>query len=142
MKWHGRYGTTLDLAAILIVAVGIVGLICVTFLIPVASFGASCLTVDIPPQVVVGVMDGDTFAVFNLFPPGYVKIRVQGVNAPERNTLGFKEARQFTADWLAQRPFTIETCGKHTFERIEGVVSRDGKTLAAALIQAGMAKEE
>lgn len=124
----------------LLVGVAMLALFLLLLIVPAKSFGASCITIDVPPQAVIGVMDGDTFSVFNLLPPGYVKIRVKGVNAPERGKPGFDKARQFTADWLAKGTFKLETCGKHTFERIVGTVSRNGVTLASQLAAAGFAR--
>lgn len=112
----------------------------------VRTYAASCLTIDVPPQAVLEVLDGDTFTVFNLLPPGYVRIRVEGVNTPEISRKkgvpdepGAQEARSFTSGWLAKGPFQLSTCGKHTFERIVGTVSRDKQTLASALRLAGHA---
>lgn len=140
MKWHERHGPTIELALIALVGVAMLALMLMIIFIPFKSYGASCLTIDVPPQVVIGVMDGDTFSVFNLLPPGYVKVRVKDINTPERGRPGFDEARLFTADWLAKGTFKLETCGKHTFERIEGVVTRNGATLAEALQVAGHAR--
>jgi endonuclease YncB( thermonuclease family) len=64
-------------------------------------------------------MDGDTFSVFNLLPSGHVKIRVKGVNTPEKNKAGFDEARRFTAGWLAKGTFKLMTCGKHTADALK-----------------------
>lgn len=140
MKWHERHGQTIDLAMLLVVAAAMLALLLLPLIVPISSFGASCLTIDVPPQAVVGVADGDTFAVFNLLPPGSVSIRVKDVNTPERGQPGFTEARQFTANWLARGTFKLHTCGKYTFNRIVGTVERNGVTLAEALRQAGHAR--
>jgi endonuclease YncB( thermonuclease family) len=97
----------------------------------------ACLTIDVPPQAVIHQPDGDTFHVFAFAPGGRVKIRVQGVNTPEKNQPHWAEAKAFTKVWLAQGPFKLSTCGKTTLDRIEGAVSRNGEALADALSKAG-----
>lgn len=140
MKWHERHGQTIDMAVAVIVGTLMVVLFGLLLFAGVRAQAASCLTIDVPPQAVLSVMDGDTFSVFNLLPPGYVKVRVKAINTPERGEPLYVEAAQFTKAWLAKGPFSLFTCGKHTFERIEGTVSRDGHTLAQDLFEAGLGK--
>lgn len=137
MNWHERHGPTIELGVFVVVVMAMLALLLLVLVVPAKSFGASCLTIDVPPQAVIGVMDGDTFSVFNLLPPGYIKVRVKDINTPERGRPGFDKARQFTADWLAKGSFQLKTCGKHTFDRIVGTPSRNGETLAHALKAAG-----
>ena len=147
MKWHERHGQTIDLSIAAIVAVLLVILFMLLIVAGARAYAGACLTIDVPPQAVIGVKDGDTFTVFNLLPPGSVSIRVEGVNTPEISRKkgvpdepGAQEAKQFTAAWLGKGKFSLSTCGKHTFERIVGVVSRNGETLADALRTAGHSK--
>lgn len=149
MKWHERRGQTIDLSIAAIVAVLIVSLFVLLIVAGARAYAGSCLTIDVPPQAVLGVHDGDTFTVFNLLPPGYVSIRVKGVDAPEFSRKkgvpdepGAEEAQRFTARWLAEDTFRVSTCGKYTFERIEAVVERNGISLAASLIEAGHWKKQ
>lgn len=137
MKWHEKHGQTIDLAVAAMIGMLMVVLFTLLLFAGVRTYAASCLTIDVPPQAVIGVADGDTFTVFNLLPPGYVRVRVEGINTPERNQPGYLEAKQFTAAWLAKGTFQLFTCGKHTFERIVGVASRGNDTLAHALKAAG-----
>lgn len=139
--------TRIDWEIVLAIAVVAALLILLMVLLVMPLQAASCLTVDVPPQAVIGQPDGDTFYVFNLFPPGNVKIRVQGIDTPEISRKKgvpdeplAKEAREFTRRWLALGTFRMTTCGKHTIDRIEAVVERDGKTLADALRSAGFQK--
>lgn len=98
----------------------------------------ACLSIDVDPRHVVREMDGDTIPIFTFAPGGEVKIRVQGVDTPEREEPGWGEARAFTKAWLQRGPFKVMTCGKRTFDRIEGVVERDGVSLADELRAAGL----
>lgn len=69
------------------------------------------------------------------------RVRVFGVNTPEMKG-ATKEAAQaaamFTQDWLKRGEFSVRTCGRDSFGRVLGIVTRAGDgTLADALIQAG-----
>lgn len=105
------------------------------------SFAAGCLSIDVPSQAVLGNYDGDTFTL-SLGVLGHAIVRVEGVDTPERNKkqAGWKEAKEFTAQWLAQGPFQLNTCFLLTLGRIVGSPSRDGITLASALLAAGHVK--
>lgn len=101
---------------------------------------AACLSIDVPPQAVINQPDGDTFHLFAFQPGGVVKIRVEGVDTPERNESGWADAKEFTRTWLAAGPFQLSTCGKSTLDRIVAKVSRQGHTLAEALKSAGLGR--
>jgi hypothetical protein len=47
MKWPDRHGPTIDLALLLLVALGMFGLSLMLLFLPVKSYGASCITVDV-----------------------------------------------------------------------------------------------
>lgn len=104
------------------------------------SHASACLTIDVPPGAVVNQPDGDTFHVFAFQPGGVVKIRVEGVNTPERHEPGWAEAKAFTKDWLSKGTFRVTTCGRPTIDRIVGTVERNGRTLAQDLFDAGLGK--
>lgn len=140
MKWHERHAHTIELALMVLVGLAMLALFLLLLIVPVRSHAAACLTIDVPPQAVLAVVDGDTFSVFNLMPPGYVKVRVTAINTPEHGEPMYAEATEFTRAWLAKGPFSLSTCGKHTFERITGTVARDGRTLADDLLAAGLGK--
>lgn len=110
------------------------------FVVGIAS-AAACLSIDVPPQAVIHQPDGDTFHLFSLIPGGVVKIRVQGVDTPERHEPHWTEAKEFTRQWLAKGPFKLLTCGQKTLDRIVGIVERDGRTLAEELTEARLVKQ-
>lgn len=97
----------------------------------------SIKAVTVPPQAVVNQPDGDTFHVFTFDVPNVVKIRVKDAETPERGQEGHEEATEFTREWLQRGPFRVVTCGTPTFDRVVGIVMRDGKTLADELKEAG-----
>lgn len=131
---------SIDLLLFIIIALCMIGLSIMAALIPFKAHAGGCLFIDIPPGAVINQPDGDTFHVFAFQPGGVVKIRVEGVNTPERNQPGWAEAKAFTKAWLAKGPFRVTTCGKPTIDRIVGEVERDGRTLAHDLIDAGLGK--
>lgn len=124
---------TVILMAVLVVTVFIAGI----------AHAEGCLKIDVPPGAVISQYDGDTFRIFTFGPGAGVDIRVQDIDTPERTTHqeGWQHARDFTSAWLSAGPFTVETCGKRTFNRIVAVISRNGETLAEALREAGLEKK-
>ncbi|MDH4235616.1 MAG: thermonuclease family protein [Nitrospira sp.] len=131
---------SIDLVLLLIIVLCLIGLSIMAALIPIKSHAAACLTIDVPPGAVVNQPDGDTFHVFAFQPGGVVKIRVEGIDTPERKQPGWAEAKAFTKAWLTQGPFKVTTCGKPTIDRIVGRVERDGTALADALKAAGLGR--
>lgn len=134
--------TRIDWEAIIGVSILILMLVLVltVFAMGVSRAG-SCLTMDVAPHQVLGNYDGDTFTV-SLGALGNMIVRVEGVDTPERNKKqpGWQEAKAFTAKWLAKGPFKLNTCFALTLGRVVGSPSRDGRTLAQDLIDAGMTK--
>lgn len=89
------------------------------------------------------VIDGDTLiADLSLWHTitSRETIRVLGVDSPELTGLT-KEAgllaKAFTERWVAQGPFTVNSCKRDSFGRVLGIVFRDGQILADDLIAAG-----
>ncbi len=133
--WWTRFST--DFALLILIVLCFIGLTIMAAMLAGKAHAAACLTIDVPPQAVIGQPDGDTVHLFTFAPGGLVKVRVKDVNTPERDQTGFAEAKTFTRNWLAKGVFRVITCGKPTFDRIEAIVERDGETLAQALIAAG-----
>ena len=127
-------------------AIGMVGvsllLIILAVLFSYSARAETCLTMIVQPEQVLGNFDGDTFTV-SLGALGDMKVRVQGIDTPERTKKqpGWEEAKTFTEHWLMAGPFDLLTCFEMTFGRVVGTPSRNGGTLAEALILAGHAKE-
>ncbi len=125
---------SIDLLLFLLIVLCLIGLSIMAALIPFKAHADGYLVIDVPPGAVVNQPDGDTFHVFAFQPGGVVKIRVEGVNTPERNQPGWAEAKAFTKDWLARGPFKVLTHGKPSIDRIVATVERDGTSLASELI--------
>lgn len=113
----------------------------VILLYSVNASAASCTTMDVLPSHVIGNYDGDTFTL-SLGALGVATVRVEGVDTPERTKKQpkWEEAKRFTEQWLAQGPFTLKTCFILTLGRVVGSPYRNGRTLAQALIAAGLTK--
>lgn len=139
MNWKDRKPVTLEmaLAFLCLIALGFL------FLILIASRvqAATCLTIDLQPTDVINNYDGDTYTV-SMGPLGFWHIREEGIDTPERNKKqpGWREAKEFTRNWLAAGPFQLHTCFVLTLGRVVGSSSRNGETLAHALKQAGHIK--
>ena len=133
-----KYDWELVLAVAVLAA--LIALAIMIFFIGISN-AQTCLTMTVKPEQVLGNYDGDTFTL-SLGALGHAIVRVEGVDTPERNKkqAGWKEAKEFTAQWLAQGPFQLNTCFLLTLGRIVGSPSRDGTTLASALIAAGHVK--
>lgn len=131
----------LDWECLLAVLTAMAVVFFLTIIIASRAQAETCMTFDVQPSHVLGNYDGDTFTV-SLGALGQAIIRVEGVDTPERNKKqpGWKEAKDFTAAWLAQGPFKMNTCFVLTLGRIVASPSRNGETLASALIAAGHVK--
>jgi micrococcal nuclease len=99
-----------------------------------------CLTLLLTPRHVLRVVDGDTVVLASFGVVAEERIRVLDVDTPERGESLYVEAGRFTAAWLAQGVFSIETCRKDSFGRYLAVVHRGSDTLAVALIRAGLGR--
>jgi micrococcal nuclease len=99
----------------------------------------ACLTAQLTPGHVLRTIDGDTFALYHVGTPPEERVRVLGVNTPERGQPNAAEATAFTRAWLAKGPFTLTACKRDSFGRLLGTVERDGGSLSRALIDAGLA---
>jgi len=86
---------------------------------------------------VVGVSDGDTIKV--LRDGKQVKIRLYGVDTPEKAQAFGSRAKQFTSALVADKVVNVETVTTDKYGRSVGLVTVDGKLLDTELIKAGMA---
>jgi len=87
------------------------------------------------------VIDGDTI---HLAVPGTdkpVKVRLQGVAAPERSDAGGFEATQYVKQLAEGREVRCELDGSRSKDRVVGVCYVSGKDLGAEVIAAGLARD-
>lgn len=92
-----------------------------------ASFSGKC----------VGVTDGDTIKVMK--GGKAVRIRLFGVDCPERGQDFYKRAKEFTSDMVYGRVVEVRPVDQDDYGRLVAWVSLEGKTLNEELVSAGMA---
>lgn len=67
------------------------------------------------------------------------RIKLSGVDAPERRQRFASESRQLASQWLGTKPIDIAVDGTDKDARVTGRVVVDGRDVALALIEAGLA---
>ena len=86
---------------------------------------------------VVSVSDGDTITVIH---NGLQeKIRLYGIDTPEKNQDYGQQAKQITSTLIAGRQVNIETKAGDRYGRTVGLVTVDGQSLNELIVQNGYA---
>ncbi|WP_447983837.1 thermonuclease family protein [Nitrospira sp. Nam74] len=87
---------------------------------------------------VVGVSDGDTISVMH---DGKAeKIRLNGIDCPEKRQAFGERAKQFTSKLAFGNDVTVRVSGHDKYRRTIGdVILSDGRTLNKELVRAGLA---
>jgi len=99
----------------------------------------------IVPAVVVRVIDGDTVVVHMEVVPGLIfheaHVRVQGINAPEMNTVAGKNAKTVAEAWLPVNSIiTITMEDTDKYGRMLGKITMsDGRIFGDLMIASGNA---
>jgi endonuclease YncB( thermonuclease family) len=89
--------------------------------------------------MVVGVTDGDTIKVMGSHNK-QVKIRLYGIDTPEKGQAFGKKTKQFTSDMVFGKIVEVDTVTVDRYGRtIALVYDTDGKSLNEELIRAGLA---
>lgn len=86
---------------------------------------------------VVGVSDGDTIKV--LRNGEQVKIRLYGIDTPEKKQAFGQVAKRYTADFVAGKVVSVEPIDKDRYGRTVALVSANGISLNKELVQNGFA---
>lgn len=87
---------------------------------------------------VVGVSDGDTIKV--LYNNKEVKVRLWGIDCPEKKQAFGTKAKNFTSDMVFGRNVTVESRDTDRYGRTVGwVTAPDGRVLNRELLRAGLA---
>lgn len=87
---------------------------------------------------VVGVSDGDTIKVLRL--GKQVRVRLSGIDCPEKRQAFGKRAKRFTSDLVFAKIVTVKVMDIDRYKRIVGeVILEDGTNLNHALVRAGLA---
>jgi micrococcal nuclease len=87
---------------------------------------------------VVGISDGDTISVMH--GTRAEKIRLNGIDCPEKRQAFGQRAKQFTSKLAFGKDVTVKTFGHDKYGRTLGdVILPDGRTLNHELVRAGLA---
>jgi micrococcal nuclease len=97
--------------------------------------------VDSPPWTgwVSWVADGDTLLVLPDQAHEAVKLRIQGIDAPERCQSGGEASRDAMIDWVHRKTVKVTPHGTDTYGRVLGRVEIDGRDVGAEMVASGMA---
>ncbi len=103
----------------------LISLICLSFAAPIKG-------------KVIAIKDGDTIEVLYQGKP--LRVRLQGIDCPERNQDFGQKAKQFASDFCFNRQVEIVVFGKDRYGRTLGeVLLMDGRSLNQELVKAGLA---
>jgi micrococcal nuclease len=87
---------------------------------------------------VVGIVDGDTVDVL-VHPNRKVRVRIHGVDAPERNEPFSQQALSFTRVFMFSRDVTLMGRDIDPYDRLVARIVVDGADASAAMLSAGLA---
>jgi endonuclease YncB( thermonuclease family) len=94
-------------------------------------------TLTVLPGKVTRVVDGDTIVV--LLTSGTIRVRLHGIDAPERNQPGGPAATTWLAEELQNQQVQLEPVSQDRYDRMVAVVHREERNINRELIQAGHA---
>lgn len=86
---------------------------------------------------VTRVVDGDTLDV--LLSSGLIRVRLHGVDAPERDQPGGAAATAWITQQLIDQQVMLEPVSQDQYERMVAVVHREGRNINRELVQRGHA---
>ncbi|SFO14102.1 thermonuclease family protein [Nitrosospira briensis] len=87
---------------------------------------------------VVKISDGDTLTILDASRQQH-KIRLSGIDAPERKQAFGTVSRQYLASLAFGKAVTVEWYKRDRYQRIIGVVLLDGRDVNLELVKAGLA---
>lgn len=87
---------------------------------------------------VIKIADGDTITILT-DAHDKVKVRLYGIDTPERKQAFGRRASQFTAQFLKNDVVDVEIMDTDRYGRVVGIVKDKGKILNEELLKAGLA---
>ena len=108
------------------------------FLLSLLYLSLSLLSAEIKGKVVV-VSDGDTIIVLDEMDKGNFKIRLDKIDAPEKNQAFGSKAKQFLSSLIFGKRVTVRYKAVDRYGRILGVVYYDGAEINLVMVQNGYA---
>ena len=89
------------------------------------------------PAKVIKISDGDTITVLN--DKEQTKVRLYGIDAPEKKQDYGQKSRQFLASLIAGQVVEIEQKGKDRYKRTLGIIYYKGQDINAQMVLNGYA---
>ena len=89
------------------------------------------------PGKVLRIIDGDTMDV--LLSSGRIRVRLQGIDAPERDQSGGREAQRWLQQRLINQAIRLEPVSQDRYERMVAIVHADDGIVNEQLLRAGHA---
>ena len=86
---------------------------------------------------VISIADGDTFTL--LVENRQIKIRLHGIDCPEKGQDFYQAAKQFLSDKIFNKNVLVMSKGKDRYGRTVGLVLVDGINVNEELLKAGLA---
>ncbi|WP_169975880.1 thermonuclease family protein [Campylobacter sp. RM16191] len=86
---------------------------------------------------VVKVSDGDTITI--LQDKQQIKVRLYGIDAPEKKQAYGEKSRKFLANLIAGQIVEVKEKGKDKYKRVLGVVYYNGQDINAKMVSSGYA---
>lgn len=88
------------------------------------------------PAKVIGIMDGDTIEVLHDGRP--MRIRLHGIDTPERKQDFGIRAKQFTSEKVFEKMVEVVPMDEDRYERTVAKIYVDGKYLNLMIVEAGL----
>jgi len=101
------------------------------------SFFAFSLSLFAFPAKVIKISDGDTITV--LSGKEQTKVRLYGIDAPEKKQDYGQRSKQFLASLIAGQVVEVEPKGKDRYKRTLGIVHHKGQDINAQMVLNGYA---
>lgn len=107
------------------------------FLLPLLAACATAADSGLLHGRVLRIVDGDTIDV--RLDSGRIRVRLQGIDAPEHDQPGGREATQFLRQHLNDRDVQLEPVSQDQYGRLVAIVHSGGMNLNRELVRAGHA---
>jgi len=91
------------------------------------------------PGKVVSITDGDTVKILRTDTHIQVKIRLAGIDTPEKKQAFGQKAKKFTASLIANRVVEVKPITKDRYGRTVGYIYCDGEDVNLEIVKAGYA---
>ena len=103
----------------------------ITFFLPISAHAF--------PGKVVGITDGDTVKVLRTDTHIQVKIRLAGIDTPEKKQAYGQKAKEFTASLIANRMVEVKPITKDRYGRTVGYIYSNDQDVNLEIVKAGYA---